>query len=683
LETQADAQIRQSSFDHNSLLSQALLRTVADLVFQIDRQGFFRNYQATDKTHLAASPENFLNRSVSEVFPSNFAQNILSKIDACIDNDKVIQFEYEMELATGSIGTFEAQFCKIDNQNALVIIRNTTLYKKATQALLESEEKFRHMVNDAPALIWIADEQNRGTWFNQTWLQYTGHTLEHELGNRWTQSIHPHDRETAATACQSAFDLRESFEIEFRLKRADGNYGWIADTGIPRFSESGRFIGYIGYCWDITDRKQAQLQIELDQQYLKNLDTVSRILASTENLDQVLENAMCAILDIFNVDRAWLLYPCDPNVKTWRIPIEATRPDFPGAFADGAEFPMTEDVKQIVVDALASDMPVIHQFVSELIPDLSNQYQVKTQMIIAVRPREDAAWMMGVHVCANTRTWIYSEKRLFQEIANRITDTLSNRLLTQKLEREIEIRKNTEEELIIAKEIAESASRAKSEFLSRMSHELRTPMNAILGFAQILSIKNKDALQHEHINEILDAGKHLLELINEVLDLSKVESGKIKINYTVVDIRKLLGDCQRLIQPLADSHQVNLQIDDFDAYLIVADEIRLKQVLLNLISNAVKYNRKHGLVSLSCKPEQHFLRVEVTDNGIGISKDKQSDIFTLFERLGAEKTQIEGTGIGLAICKELIELMHGDIGFHSKVDKGTVFWIRIPLHQKA
>lgn len=250
---------------------------------------------------------------------------------------------------------------------------------------------------------------------------------------------------------------------------------------------------------------------------------------------------------------------------------------------------------------------------------------------------------------------------------------------------DISERVKTQEILKASKEMAEKASQAKSEFLSSMSHELRTPLNAILGFGQMLDMNAKEPLsarQKECVTHIMRGGRHLLNLINDVLDLAKIEAGRVVLSIDVVSPGKVVSECLTLIAPLAEDKGVALKLPAMEGEWpnIWADHTRLKQVLLNLLSNAVKYNRPEGSVTLSVgEVEGGRLRFKVSDTGFGIPKDRQRDLFKPFHRLDAENSEIEGTGIGLVITKDLVELMDGTIGLESEEGRGSVFWIDMPL----
>jgi CheY-like chemotaxis protein len=240
----------------------------------------------------------------------------------------------------------------------------------------------------------------------------------------------------------------------------------------------------------------------------------------------------------------------------------------------------------------------------------------------------------------------------------------------------------TNVELETAKLVAEKANQAKSDFLSSMSHELRSPLNAILGFAQLMESSSPAPTdsQKESIAQILQAGWHLLKLINEILDLSVIEAGRLSVSTEPVSLAEVLSECQAMLEPEAQQRGIGMTFPKFGSALFVsADRTRLKQVVINLLSNAIKYNKDRGTVVVACSTNTPGLtRISVADTGAGLSPDKVAQLFQPFNRLGQEAVGgVAGTGIGLVVTKRLVELMGGTLGVESTVGKGSVFWCEL------
>lgn len=269
-----------------------------------------------------------------------------------------------------------------------------------------------------------------------------------------------------------------------------------------------------------------------------------------------------------------------------------------------------------------------------------------------------------------------NEPRTISEDQKKALEVLARQVVSQ-----LELRQTVER--------LEVASRSKSDFLSSMSHELRTPMNAILGFGQLLELNPSEPLtenQKRCVDQILKGGHHLLDLINDVLDLTKIEEGKVDLSIEDIKVSNILDECFALIETIAGARGVTVLTNAGckTTATVRADYTRFKQSLLNLLSNAVKYNVENGKIIMDChETADDMLRISVTDTGMGIPKDMLTELYEPFNRLRAEKSEIEGTGIGLTITKKLIEYMHGRIGAESQVGTGSTFWIELPLAQSA
>ena len=296
-------------------------------------------------------------------------------------------------------------------------------------------------------------------------------------------------------------------------------------------------------------------------------------------------------------------------------------------------------------------------------------------------PIYDNDEVIGMYAIANAKNG-YSEELV--EALKPFTSTCS---LLINLYRQLNQERSFTEELSKAKALAESANQAKTEFLSSMSHELRTPLNAIIGFAQLIqSSKNQDATKRQkHLQQIVKSGQHLLELINEVLDLSRIESGKMNLVLEPIRARDVITEVIDLITPLAEAQGINIILPPNKPceQTFLGDYVRVKQVLINLLNNAVKYNRPNGTIHLRCYHHEGTFGISIKDSGIGIDPERIPELFKPFNRLGAEASSVEGTGVGLALSHKLVRLMGGKIGVESSLHNGSEFWVEFPSNYNA
>ncbi|MDP2224029.1 PAS domain S-box protein [Nitrosomonas sp.] len=277
-------------------------------------------------------------------------------------------------------------------------------------------------------------------------------------------------------------------------------------------------------------------------------------------------------------------------------------------------------------------------------------------------------------VVSYNATTFHDRDRTLQGVFAAARDITERKLLDRALH-------ETNIKLESAKSVAEKANLAKSDFLSSMSHELRSPLNAILGFAQLIESGSPPLTprQKSNIDQILLAGWYLLDLINEILDLALIESGKLLLSLEPMSLNEVMSDCQAMIEPQAQKSGIQLTFPQFDCpYFVKADRTRVKQILINLLSNSIKYNRVDGTVAVNYSANTaERIRISITDTGEGLSGENLSQLFQPFNRLGREAGTEEGTGIGLVVSKRLVELMGGEIGVESTVGKGSVFWIEL------
>ena len=321
------------------------------------------------------------------------------------------------------------------------------------------------------------------------------------------------------------------------------------------------------------------------------------------------------------------------------------------------------------------------------VPVISDDFENETRFHVSDSVRQAGA-KSGLTVCIKTGEKSFGvlaafslRRRVFAKDEVNFVQTIAN-VITTAIERH-----HAEEKIRSAQADAEAANRAKSEFLSRMSHELRTPLNAVIGFTQLLGMEEATERQKESISHISRAGRNLLDLINEVLDVARLDAGRVKFNVETVDVLELLRELINATAPAAAKRRIEVRIvkPDGEEPFVMADRERLKQVMLNLHSNGVKFNQEGGSITIAvARADGMKWRISVTDTGAGIPREKISRLFVPFERLGTPEGGIEGgTGLGLALCQRLVSALNGRIGVTSTVGLGSTFWVELPAAEAA
>ncbi len=517
-----------------------------------------------------------------------------------------------------------------------------------------------------------------------------GFTLGEMSGglDRFRQLIHLEDLKRFDERVQQIIATRDPFHLEFRVLHKTAGIIFIEAKGyffLDRRGQIGRMVGFFA---DTTLQRLAQDELarareNLEQRVIARTAELARASAVIEDRARQQE----AVAQLGQRALSGLPFPA-LSEEAMKIIQKILRVDCASLLAltiDGSSFVVRA---QIGWPELERDnrVPLGHASQSGytlLTRDPVIMEDSATEQRFRISPAVVSAGIKsGVSVLIESddgplgvltaftfqrREFVQDDIHFLQSVAN---------VLTAAIQRE-----RSEERVRQAREQAEQASRAKSEFLSRMSHELRTPLNAILGFTQLLELENPTPAQAESIQHISRAGKHLLALINEVLDISRIEAGRLALNPEPIDLPDFLATALDLIRPLAERNAITLVQEPGTARLplrVVADRQRLQQVMLNLFSNAVKFNRPGGRVTVTCRDDGPRLRIAVTDTGRGIEPEKLARLFLPFERLGAEATDVEGSGIGLALSRGIVTALHGELNVESRVDEGSTFWVSLP-----
>lgn len=542
-------------------------------------------------------------------------------------------------------------------------------------ASTRKELENRQRVLDEHAIVSITDLAGDITYVNDKFCRISGYSPAELLGRNHRilkSGIHP------ASVYEDMWRTIAEGRVwqgEVCNRRKDGSFYWVEATIAPSLDARGQPYQYISIRTDISLLKRAQRDQELARSDAEAKLAVAKALSGQEPLQRRLDLALQAIFGMrgLQLQRKGGLFSLKEGDGCLRM--ATCQGDFSAEFLrDEAEVPLgrclcgraAASLEVLVSDDCFSD----HRHENRW-PDMTahGHYVVPLVDSFGGSPR-----CMGVLFLYTDPQPHAGAERL--ETLREIGDLLAYALA----------REDAMVQLVAAREGAERASRTKSEFLASMSHELRTPLNAILGYSQLLRLDGGGERDLETIQEaggeIERAGAHLLSLINDILDLARIEAGRLEVALAPVGVAELFAGCESVAGVLGQNLgiAVGFAAGPCAGAFVLADPIRLKQVLLNLISNGVKYNRPCGRVHIGCAPAQEgWLRISVQDTGPGLSKAQQERLFLPFERLGAEQGSIEGTGIGLTITRHLVQLMGCHIGLASEVGTGSTFWIEVPL----
>ena len=524
------------------------------------------------------------------------------------------------------------------NETRLVAsITDVTAEQKAMEVLSESQQRWQQLANSLPQFVWTCTKAGECDFLSDQWLAYTGRSLDEQIGMQWLEQVHPDDRESRAALWDAAVAAKAPFVAEFRIRGKDGSYRYFYTRAEPILNATGDVVRWIGSNTDIEDRYRAEEKIrellaEMEARVYERTGELNTALRDLRNI----VDAMPTMISYW--DRSLKNRFSNKAFEEW---VGKSRAEIEGK-------PLSDLLPR---DRIAQYKPYI---------DAALQGE-KSVIEIEISHRTLGKRTAQVHFLPDiTDDAVYGYYSLVFDVT---------------------ALKASEEAQKQARIAAEDTTRAKSAFLTSMSHELRTPMNSILGFSDLLKAQHfgeLNAKQLEYVGLIHRSGEHLLSLMDGVLELSKIEAGRIKVSVEPVNLATALRSAIASVGPLAERNQVTItekNIANADEY-VLADTTRLMQVLLNLGSNAIKYNRKGGHVEFSFETRgDGFTRIFVRDNGQGIPKGRQAEAFQPFNRLGAEQGAIEGSGIGLALVKNYVELMGGMIDFESTEGEGTTFWV--------
>jgi PAS domain S-box-containing protein len=642
--------------------------------------------------------------------------------------------------------------------------RDITEQKRIQQALRESEARFRFMADAAPVMIWISGQDRDRTWFNAQWLRFVGRTLEEVTGTRWTESVHPEDLARCLDVYGTSFDGRRPFTMEYRLRRHDGEYRWLLETGVPSYEEDLVFSGYIGSCVDISDRRRESQA----SAYLAAIVASSDDAIIAKDLNGVIQSCNAAAQRLFE-------YPAEELIGR---PIRMLIPDdrqheedlFLAKIRRGERIDHFETIRRTksgrTIDISVTLSPVRDGTgaivgVSKVARDITERKRAAAAIaeqrewfrvtlasigdavistdvegrVVFLNPVAErlTAWSAAEGVGQHCRDVVHlirepGRQAIDDPVAMVLGRGSSVDLVHQTLlvardgterpidaggapirdyngdvagavlvfrdvseQRRMEMERDAvaadRERLLeaerAARTAAERASRVKDEFVAMVSHELRTPLNAILGWVELITRGRDDpAVVDRGLDIISRNTRAQAQLISDLLDISRIVSGKLQLDVQPLDLRAVVADAIETVEREAAAKDITIEKSLTGVRADVeGDPARLQQVIWNLLSNAIKFTPKGGRVSVSLTVAAETVEVTVSDTGAGIKGDVLPHVFDRFHQADRSITRrFGGLGLGLAIVKHLVELHGGTVHAESPgLGAGARFAFRLPL----
>jgi len=556
---------------------------------------------------------------------------------------------------------------------------------QARQALRQSERHYETLARISPVGIFRTDAAGATTYVNPAWCAISGLPSEKALGDGWMEAVHPEDRPRLRQEWQDSTQRGAPSFSDYRFLRPDGSLAWVMGQAVPEVDAEGRLLGYVGTITDITERKQAEESIRRYAAELEALNALGQSVNRSVALEEVVANAIETLLKVTQTEVAFLfLREGERLILAGSGPPEAAR-----RFGEIPEHKVGECMCGL---AARDGRPMYTRDIFSDPRCTWEECKKAHYRSFAALPLTVGGEVIGVAGLACSQERDFEPQAAFLEtLAAQAASGIRNAQLYAEIQRyaaELEERvAERTRDLNLALEKAQAADRIKSAFLATMSHELRTPLNSIIGFTGVLLqglAGPLNAEQSKQLHMVSDSAQHLLALINDVLDISKIEAGQLEVRRERFDLRTAIENVLRMVTPLAQKKGLALSaVIPSGVGPLVSDQRRVEQILINLLNNAVKFTER-GEVRLECETRPGWVELRVRDTGIGIHPQDMDKLFRPFQQLETGLARHhEGTGLGLAICQHLASLLGGGIRAESEPGKGSVFTVTLPLEREG
>ncbi len=627
-------------------------------------------------------------------------------------NQEYATYEYRFFHGDGNYHWFQEQIRLIYDQNGYPIEYvgywvDINERKKTQLELQHSQRRYQTLAEASPVGIINTDNNGKCIYFNHHWSEISGLSIKESLEKGWTKALYPDDRQKVIKAWNQAVKTQTSFNSDHRFLRPDGKIVWVIFQALPEIDENGQFKGYIATVTDITEIKLAQQTLQESAERERAIAQTLQRMRQTLDIQQIFRATTEELRFCLNCDRV-LVYQFNPD-WSGNFVAESVASGWKSVMSDGVDNPDSTQVVsqedkciiQKINDTYLKDTQggnytkgasflcvsdIYKAGFSHCYINLLEQFQAKAYITIPIFCGNKLWGLLASYQNSAPRQWKTGEISIAIQIGNQLGVALQQVELLSQTQRHSEAL----QQAVIA---ADAANRAKSEFLANMSHELRTPLNAILGFSQLMNQDKTISQEYQNSLAIINrAGEHLLNLINDILEMSKIEAGRTSLNITDFNLHNLLDNLQEMLRLRASAKglQLTFQIASDIPPFIKSDGSKLRQVLINLLGNAIKFT-KGGSVKLRVSmgdgdgengshSSTTRLIFEVTDTGVGISPEEIKHLFEAFRQTSSGRKSQQGTGLGLAISRKYVQLMGGDITVESTPEIGSKFTFDIQVN---